>query len=133
LGFEQRQGIVDYLLDDVPIPEILINSGINNLVVIPAGSPVDNASELLTSPKMSQLVAELKLQDERRIVLFDLPSVVASDDAVAFSRFVDCILLVVAEGETRVNDVRRALDYLRSRRILGVVFNRSISVASDGK
>jgi len=35
LGFQQRQGIVDHLLHDVPIPEILLNPGIDRLVVIP--------------------------------------------------------------------------------------------------
>jgi protein-tyrosine kinase len=132
LGFEQRQGIVDYLLDDVPIPEILINPGIDRLVVIPAGSPPNKLSELFASPRMFQLVAALKLDHQHRIVLFDLPSVLASDHAIAFSRLVDCVLLVVAEGETRVYDVRRALDYLGSTNILGVVLNRSLSVASDG-
>src|SRR5207253_751902 len=77
-GFEQRQGIVDYLLNDVPIPEILLNPGIDRLVVIPAGSPVANSSELLSSPKMIRLVEELKLRYEHRIVLFDLPPVLTN-------------------------------------------------------
>jgi protein-tyrosine kinase len=124
---------VDHLLHDVPIPEILLNPGIDRLVVIPAGSPVTNSSELLSSPKMTRLVEELKLRYEHRIVLFDLPPVLAIDDAMAFSRFVDCALLVVEEGETRVNDVRRALDYLRSTEILGVVLNRSIHVQDARK
>jgi len=128
LGFEQRQGIVDHLLHDVPIPEILLNPGIDRLVVLPAGAPVTNSSELLSSPKMSGLVEELKHRYEDRIVLFDLPPVLTSDDAMAFSPLVDCALLVVEEGETRINDVRRALDCLRSTNILGVVLNRSIHV-----
>ena len=116
-GFKQREGIVDHLLHDVPIPEIMLNPGIDRLVVIPAGSPVANSSELLSSPKMSRLVDEFKLRYEHLIVLFDLPSVLATDDAMAFSSFVDCALLVVEEGETRVNEVRRALDYLRCTKI----------------
>jgi protein-tyrosine kinase len=128
LGFKQQQGIVDYLLHDVPISEILLNFGVDRLVVIPAGSPVTNSSELLSSPKMIRLVEELKTRYERRIILFDLPSVLTNGDAMAFSPFVDCALLVIEEGETRVNDVRRALDYLRSTNILGVVLNRSIHV-----
>jgi len=128
LGFKQRQGIVDHLLHDVPIPEILLNPGIDRLVVIPAGSPITNSSELLSSPKMSGLVEELKHRYEDRIVLFDLPPVLTSDHAMAFSPLVDCALLVVEEGETRINDVRRALDCLRSTNILGVVLNRSIHV-----
>jgi Mrp family chromosome partitioning ATPase len=133
LGFEQRQGIVDHLLHDVPVSEILLSPGIDRLFVIPAGSPVDNSSELLASQKMARLVQELKLRSEQLIVLFDLPSVLGRDDAMTFSPLVDCALLVVEEGETRVNDVRRSLDYLRSTEILGVVLNRSIHVDSEGR
>jgi capsular exopolysaccharide synthesis family protein len=133
LGFKQRLGIVDYLLHDVPIQEVMLSPGIDRLVVIPAGSPVTNSSELLSSPKMARLVEELTHRQEHRIILFDLPSVLATDDAMAFSPFVDCALLVVEEGETRVNDVRRALDYLRSTKILGFVLNQSVHVENDGK
>jgi protein-tyrosine kinase len=58
--------------------------------------------------------------------LFDLPSVLAFDDAVAFSPLVDCALLVVEEGSTKVSDVRRALTRLEHTKILGIVLNRSI-------
>jgi protein-tyrosine kinase len=133
LGFKQRQGIVDYLLHDVPIVEILFNPGIDRLFVIPAGSPITNSSALLSSPKMMRLLEELNLRYEHKIVLFDLPSVLEIDDARAISAFVDCALLVIEEGETRVDDVRRALEDLKSTKILGVVLNRSIHVENDGK
>jgi len=133
LGFEERQGIVDHLLHDVPVSEIMLDLGIDGLVVIPAGPPVTNSSELLSSPKMTRLVEELKLRYKHLIVLFDLPSVLSIDDAMAFSPFVDCALLVVEEGETRVNDVRRAVEYLRSTKILGVVLNRSNQAVNDDK
>jgi protein-tyrosine kinase len=81
---------------------------------------------------MTRLLGELKLRYEHRIVLFDLPAVLAIDDAKAFP-FVDCALLVVEEGETRLNDVRRALDHLKSTKILGVVLNRSFDDENDGK
>jgi protein-tyrosine kinase len=131
LGFDQQQGIVDHLLRDVPIQDILLSPGIERLIVVPAGSPATNSSELLCSPKMTQLVAALKLRYEHPIILFDLPSVLAFDDAMAFSPLVDCALLVVKEGETRINDVRRAMDNLRSTKILGVAINRSIHVENN--
>jgi protein-tyrosine kinase len=133
LGFEQRQGIVDYLLHDVPIAEILFNPGIDRLFVIPAGSPITNSSALLSSPKMTRLLEELSLRYEHKIVLFDLPSVPEIDDAMAISAFADCALLVIEEGETLVDDVRRALEDLKSTKILGVVLNRSIHVENDGQ
>ncbi len=133
LGFKQRQRIVDHLLHDVPIAEILFNPGIDRLFLIPAGSPITNSSALLSSPKMTKLLDELNLRYEHKIVLFDFPSVPEIDDAMAISAFVDCALLVVEEGETRVDDVRRALEVLKSTKIIGVVLNRSIHVENDGK
>lgn len=132
LGFEQRQGIVDHLLHDAPIAEILFNPGIERLFVIPAGTPTTNASALLSSPKMTRLLEELNLGYEHKIILFDLPSVPEIDDVMAISAFVDCALLVIEEGETRVDDVRQALGDLKSTKILGVVLNRSIHVENDG-
>jgi protein-tyrosine kinase len=126
LGFKRRPGIADYLLDDAPPSELLLDIGVDRLVVIPAGEPVANSSALLSSPKMARFVTELKGLYARQIILFDLPSVLAFDDATAFAPMVDCALLVVEEGETRVSDVRRAIAHLESTKILGTVLNRSI-------
>lgn len=133
LGFAPGKGVVDYLQHDVALSEIEMDTGIDGLVVIPAGSPVPYSSELLSSPKMARFVEELKLRYQHEVILFDLPSILSSDDAVAFSPLVDCSLLVVEEGETRINDVRRALDYLRSGRMLGIVLNQSIHVMNEGR
>lgn len=133
LGFTQRQGIVDYLLEDTPIADILINPSIDRLTLLPAGSPVINSAEVLASTKMARLVGELRQRYRDRIVLFDLPAVLAQDDAMAFARFVDCALLVVEEGETRVHDLRRAVDLLKPTPILGTVFNRSRQAESAGR
>ena len=132
LGFPQQQGIVDYLLHDAPLSDIILTPGVERLAVIPAGSPVTHSSAMLSSPKMIRFVAEIKALYEHYIVLFDLPCVLSADHATAFAPFVDCALLVVEEGETRVNEVRCALDCLRATNVLGVVLNRSAHVNRDG-
>ena len=40
-----------------------------------------------------------------RIVIFDLPPVLLSDDALAFARHLQAGLLVIGEGQTRREDV----------------------------
>lgn len=132
-GLDHRFGVVDYLLHDAPISEIAFHPGVDRLVVIPAGTSAPNSSELLSSHKMTQFVEELKFRYENAILLFDLPSALAKDDAIAFSPLVDCALIVVEEDETRVNDVRRALDYLHSTEILGIVMNRAKAAEGDGR
>ena len=133
LGFAPGKGVVDYLQGDAQISEIEMETEVDGLVVIPAGSSVPYSSELLSSPRMARFVEKLKLRYQNEIILFDLPSILSSDDAVAFSPFVDCSLLVVEEGETRISDVRQALDYLKSTRMLGIVLNQSIHVMNDGR
>jgi protein-tyrosine kinase len=126
LGFEKFRGMADYLLDDAGLSEIVLDIGVDGLAIIPAGSPVVNSFELLSSRKAARFVEELTRLDDHKIVLFDLPSVVAFDDAIAFSPLVDCALLVVEEGATKVSDVRRALTRLEHTEVLGIVLNRSV-------
>jgi protein-tyrosine kinase len=126
LGFEKFRGMADYLLDDAALLEIVLDIGVDGLAIIPAGSRVANSVDLLSSRQMARFVEELKRFNNHEVVLFDLPSVVVFEDAVAFSPLVDCALLVVEEGATKVSDVRRALTRLEHTEVLGTVLNRSI-------
>ena len=124
-GQEPRYGIVDYLLDGIPLGDILINPGIERLVVLPAAREVANSSELLSSPKMAQLVDELKSRYPARIVIFDLPPLLMSDDMLAFSPYVDTSLLVIEDGRTTRDQLTRAVEMLEGTHLLGTVLNKA--------
>lgn len=126
LGLPDSKGLSDYLLDDVPLPELLVHpEGLEQVVVLPAGRAVQNSAELLNSPKMAQLVQELKSRYPRRIVIFDLPPVLSAADALAFSPYVDAALLVLEEGSTGQDDTRRAVELLDCTNVLGTVLNKA--------
>ena len=125
-GLPAGKGLSDYLLDDVPLPELLVHAeNMAHVVVLPAGRPVQNSAELLNSPKMVQLVNELKNRYPHRIVLFDLPPVLSAADALAFSPYVDAALLVLEEGKTTQDDARRAVELLECTNVLGTVLNKA--------
>ena len=124
-GLSSSKGLIDYLLDDVPITELLVNPGIEKLVVLPAGRQVPNSSELLSSPKMANLVDELKTRYPSRIIVFDLPPLLSSDDTLAFSPFVEAVLLVLEDGKTTKGELARAMEVLDGVHVLGTVLNRS--------
>jgi Mrp family chromosome partitioning ATPase len=86
---------------------------------------VAQSSELLASEKARNLVADLKTRYKDRIVIFDLPPVLGSDDALSFVPLVDAVLLVIAEGRTRIEDVRRCFELLKDRPVIGTVLNQS--------
>ena len=80
---------------------------------------------MLSSPKMEELVKEMKSRYHSRIIIFDLPPVLSSADALAFSPYVDAALLVVEEGITQKEDLERAVDLLSTTNIVGTVLNKA--------
>lgn len=124
-GIQTDAGLSDYLLHDKEISSMLINPGIDRLVVLPAGKPLFNSTEMLRSPKMVRLVNELKSRYPSRIIIFDMPPILSHDDTLGFSPYVDSVLLVVEEGKTKSDELKHAATLLKDINVLGTVFNKS--------
>jgi len=119
-------GLSDYLIEDTPLPDLLVHPrGIDHLTILPGGRALLNSAEMLNSPKMSKLVDELKNRYAGRIVIFDLPPVLDASDALAFSPYVDATLLVVEDGKTTKQEVKNAVNMLSSTNVLGTVLNKA--------
>ncbi|MDJ0928060.1 MAG: CpsD/CapB family tyrosine-protein kinase [Gammaproteobacteria bacterium] len=131
-GYEPQVGLSDYLEGDVPLSEVLFSPGIDRLVVLPGREPVMNSSEMLSSPKMVSLVSELKSRYPDRLVICDLPPLLATDDALAFTPYTDGMLMVVEAGTTQSEDFERSLDILKDVPLVGTVLNRSETAARAG-
>jgi protein-tyrosine kinase len=128
-GIEAETGLGDYLLNDTPLNELLINPDLERLVILPAGKEMLNSAEMLASPKMIRLVNELKSRYQSRIIIFDLPPLLGQADTLGFSPYVDCVLLVVDEGHTKTEELKHASSLLKEINVLGTVLNK----ASDNK
>jgi protein-tyrosine kinase len=130
-GLSRHKGLSDYLIDNVPLSELLIQSErIKHLALLPAGQALTNSAEMLNSPRMVELVKEMKSRYHSRIIIFDLPPVLTSADALAFSPYVDAALLVIEEGQTQKQDVERAVELLGNTNIVGTVLNKAEPMAS---
>jgi protein-tyrosine kinase len=125
LGLRPERGITDYLLHSAQMSDVLVNPGIERLVVLPGTESVENSSEILASPAMGVLVQELKSRYPSRIVLFDLPPLLAADDALSFAPYVDAFLLVFRDGKTTKTEVERSMEILKDVPIVGTVLNAS--------
>jgi len=128
-GIKTVTGLSDYLLNDTPINEMLINPDLDRLVILPAGKNIVNSTEMLSSSKMIRLVNELKTRYPSRIIIFDMPPLLSQADTLGFSPYVDCVLLVVDEGHTKTDDLKKAASLLKELNVLGTVVNK----ASDNK
>ncbi len=124
LGINAQRGLVDYFVNSTPLQEIILWPGVEKLTIIPAGKPVVNSTEIIGSPSMKALVAEMKARYHDRYVFFDFPPLLTVADAIAFIPQVDCVLLVVEAGRTPVQDINRALNLIPSEKLLGLVLNK---------
>lgn len=124
-GIEVEHGIAEYLKGEVALSEVLINPEIERFVLLPGKGRVRDSSELLASPQMRSLAEELAGRYPDRVVIFDLPPVLAVDDALAFSPLVDAFLLVVEEGKTQAGEIVAAHDVLAGSNIVGTVLNKA--------
>jgi capsular exopolysaccharide synthesis family protein len=120
-----EKGLSDYLQGNASFENIVYAPDIERLAVIPNFSPMVNSSELLTSPRMAELMQALEAETPRRILIFDMPPVLAADDVLAFAPQIDGLLLVVAEGTTDRSSLKSAKEVLAEMNLLGVVLNRS--------
>lgn len=125
-GFEAEYGLVDYLEGRKTIPELLVHpQGIDRLVILPAGQATAWATELIRSPRMQQLVPELKNFYQNRYVICDLPPLLSFADALAFAPLADGVILVVEARHTTRDDLRRCQEMLKDRNIVGYVLNKA--------
>jgi len=131
-GLPGNRGLVDFLKDGRPIPELLIHpAGIPKLVILPGGKPVNDAAELIKSPQMVDLVHELKHCYHDRYVLFDLPPMLHFADALAFAPLMDGIVLVVESGRTTREDIAQSLEMLQTFNLIGFVMNKIKLTSQD--
>jgi capsular exopolysaccharide synthesis family protein len=123
--YEPEYDLSHYLFEGVPLSDVLFNPSIERLVVLPGGRRIPNSSETLVSAEVSQLVQDIKSRYASRIIIFDLPPLLATDDVLAFSPLLDAALLVVEDGKTRQEELSRSLEMLQSVEVAGVVLNKT--------
>jgi non-specific protein-tyrosine kinase len=124
LGFDSESGLIDYLVGNQPLKDFIIWPGIDKLTMISGGRTIHDSSELLGSPRMQGLIDEMKTRYKDRYVFFDTPPVLGGADAIVLAPMVDCVIMVVAEGQTSMNDIQKALQLIPKEKFLGFVLNR---------
>jgi len=132
MGIDSDSGLVDYLVNSVPLKDLIIWPSIEKMTLISGSKTIQETTEVLTSPRMKALVEEVKTRYNDRYIIFDVPPVLSTADAVAFASFVDCIVMVVEAGRTPVEDINKALELIPKEKFLGFVLNKDVSGVGSG-
>jgi len=122
LGAPKGPGLVDYLRGRADECAVIQRGKDPNLFLIPAGSDVDEPSELLLNERMGLLVGRLtKMFDW---VILDSPPALPVHDASIIATYCDGVLFVVRAGETDFQLADKAAAEFREKNLLGVVLNQ---------
>ncbi len=96
-----------------------------NLAFATTRGPVRHSAELLQSRRTRAALDTIQATYAPTVMLFEVPPVLASDDALAFLGHMDCALIVAAAERNSVREVDRCERDVASRTpVLGVVLNR---------
>ena len=124
MGIESTPGLTNLLMRFESRQLVSFQSSIlENWYIIPAGNIPPNPSELLGSAKMEKLLENLS--EEFDYIIIDLPPVNIVSDALAISRYITGMILVVREEYTEKKEFEacsRQLE-LSNVKVLGCVMN----------
>ena len=124
LDLDNNLGLTEVLTGVRDLHDLIRPTTVPNLFILSSGSVPPNATELVGSPKMHQIVTQL--QQIYDYVVIDSPPIMPVSDALLLSTIVDGVLLVTNASRTPKQQVRAArarLEYARAK-IFGTVLNR---------
>ncbi len=130
LGLQAENGLTDCVVDGLDISDVIVKTDIGNLSILPAGRKVDNPVELFSSNKMNEIFDEIKSRYNDRYVIVDTTPLLPFAEPQYIANSIGAVLLVVREGVTTPEKLKKSLDLLKNSNLLGVVSNGVSRVSS---
>ncbi len=131
LGITADKGIVDVLAGNRELAEVLIQTSIPNLMILPAGRGGPHVPELLSSREMSALLDRLTQGYPDHYLIIDTPPCMASSDAAALAPSVGQIVFVIEAHNTQQGEIEAALSTLSACPRISLLLNKSDSLATE--
>jgi exopolysaccharide/PEP-CTERM locus tyrosine autokinase len=128
LGIDKERGLLDALQNPATDVETLVlPTNVPGLSVLPAGKWSEQATELLASDRMQEVVTSIGRHDPNRIVLFDSPPLLLTTESQALAQVVGQIVLVVSANKSPQQIVLDAISHLGENRSISLVLNQSVA------
>lgn len=130
---KNKEGLMEYLLGEKDnISEIINNTNLENLRIIPAGKSHHLSTELLASEKMYQAVEEFANRYPDRVVIVDTPPLLGINETAILANLAGQALVVTEEYGTKLIDVENAVKQLNPDMAIGFIVNKSQKANSNG-
>jgi receptor protein-tyrosine kinase len=131
LGLGERRGLLDLLADPaLDIGDVMLETNVPKLSILPAGTRTDMATELLASDAMERLLAALPARYPGRVVVFDAPPLLVASEARVLASRVGQVVLVVMASHTPRAAVAQAFAAAQPCPIVMAVLNKAAEPAA---
>jgi protein-tyrosine kinase len=127
LGADAEAGLLDVLrTPSMDVESVVLGTDVPNLFLLPAGRQSDNATELLTSQRMHEVLSRMSERFPSRIVVFDSPPLLLTAESQALAQELGQIVVVVRAGYTPQQAVLDAVEMLGTDKPISLVLNQSM-------
>ena len=131
LGVEAEQGLMEYLNNDqMDLSQVLYNTNVDKLKIIPAGQTHHLSTELLASKRMEDTIEEFSKRYPDRVVIIDTPPLLGINESAIMAGFAGQAVLVVEEGKAKLSDIQDTVERLNPDMAIGFVMNKSTQQGS---
>ncbi len=123
LAVDNSQGLSNFLQHDRKLGEVIRQTGLRKLSLLPSGPTPMNPAELLDSKRVGEMFDELSNRYDDRFIIIDTPPLPMAAETTVLAHQVDGIIIVVRWGRAAREQVRQMAENLKKDKIIGVVFN----------
>lgn len=124
LGIQEAHSFAKVLDGSARFEDNVLRYG-QNLAFATNRVPARNPAELLHSPGVGPVLADIETRYAPDLILFDTPPMLIGDDAMAFMDQADCVLLVAAAERSTAKEIDICERELATQtNVLGVVLNK---------
>jgi len=122
-GITEGNGLSNILLASMTWKDVMLQTTVENLSLIPCGPPLKHPAEHLLGKVADTFLKDI--YDQFDYIIFDSPPVTLLDDTQSLAPKIDGALVVVRFGVSSVRTTRRAIELLEQRQtnILGMICN----------
>ncbi|HET8555173.1 MAG TPA: AAA family ATPase [Rhodanobacteraceae bacterium] len=132
LGLEDRPGLMDLLVHkDMQPADVIVRTDVPNFLVVPAGQRHPLTTELFGGRRMEHVLDAWDRPDRQRLLVFDSSPLLATSEAQVLASHMGQVVMIVAAGRTRRQELNTAMQSLSESQYIGFVLNMSRLQASE--
>jgi protein-tyrosine kinase len=126
LDMPHTRGLMDVLTDaKLDLSDVILRTNVENLSILPAGTPHQRATEHLASDATTRLVHEMATRYPDRIIVFDSPPLLLTTESPVLAAYMGQILVVVEAERTTTATLRHALSTLEQCPVVMTMLNKA--------